>query len=610
MTVAIALTLVILALLVVALVSGKVGADTAMVSALTLLIVVGAIDAKIAIAGFADSAVLMIAVLFVVATGLSETGAIQMLSEKLLGKPKTLRAALVRMMVPVAALSAFMNNTPIVAMYLPVIDDWSRKLRLSPSRLMMPLSFAAILGGACTLIGTSTNIAVNGLYVEYFLANEADLIARGVTLPSTAKQFWWVGVVGAPAAVIGIIMIVLSARWLLPERRPPTTEGDEARKFTTEVEVEPACPLIGKSIEQAGLRQLPGLFLTEIERDGDTIPAVAPEEILHEGDRLIFVGVVESVVDLLKIRGLKPATNQIDKIDADRRNRTIVEAVVSHNSPLVRRTVRGSQFRTRYNAAIIAVHRGGMRIQKKIGDIVLLPGDTLLLSTHAGFVPAFRNSDHFYLVSNIDNTREVRHERAWLSMAIMGALVVLLTVPIPGFKIEPVAAGLLAAVAMVLTRCCTGTVARSSINWQVLIVIASAIGIGRAMDQTGTAQWIAHGIFSIVGPLGPHAALAGLFIATTIFAQLVTNKAAAVLMFPITMALAKDLGVSPEPFVIALMLASACSFLSPVGFVTNLMVYGPGGYRYSDYLRLGTPLTIMVLILTLILAPMAFPFTP
>ncbi|MFI4897139.1 MAG: SLC13 family permease, partial [Phycisphaerales bacterium JB059] len=287
-----------------------------------------------------------------------------------------------------------------------------------------------------------------------------------------------------------------------------------------------------------------------------------------------------------------------------------VEAVVSHNSPLVRRTVRESQFRTKYNAAIIAVHRGGVRIKKKIGDIVLVPGDTLLLSTHAGFVPAFRNSDHFYLVSNIDNARDVRHERAWLAMAIMGALVVLLTVPIPGYAVEPVGAGLMAAVAMVLTRCCTGTVARSSINWQVLIVIASAIGVGRAMDQTGTAAWIAHGIFSLVGPLGPHAALAGLFISTTVFAQLVTNKAAAVLMFPITMAVAADMGVSPEPFVITLMLASACSFLSPVGFVTNLMVYGPGGYRFTDYIRLGLPLTIMVLILTLLIAPAVFPFHP
>ncbi len=614
MTLAIAFTLLVLVLLVIALASGKVGTDTAMVSALAFLVAGdalipgGVVPAKDAILGFADPAVVTIAALFVVATGLTETGAISMISEKLLGKPKTLAGAQLRMMTPVAVLSAFMNNTPIVAMYTPVILDWSRKLRLSPSRLLMPLSFAAILGGACTLIGTSTNIAVDGLYIAYFQDNAEALTKMGLEEPSTLKRFWWVGVVGVPAAVLGVVLITLTARLLLPERVTPGDEGDVARRYTVEIEVEPSCPLIGKSIEGAGLRQLPGLFLSEIEREGNIMPAVSPEEILGAGDRLKFVGVVESVVDLLKIKGLKPATDQIDKIDADRRNRTIVEAVVSHNSPLVRRTVRESQFRTKYNAAIIAVHRGGVRIQKKIGDIILQPGDTLLLSTHSGFVPAYRNSDHFYLVSGVDGSRVVRHERSWVSLLIMGALVAVLT--IPGTGVPPVAAALVAAVAMVLTRCCTGTVARNSVNWQIIIVIAAAIGVGKAMTNTGAAAWMAHGIFAIVDPLGPYAALAGLFITTTLFAQFVTNKAAAVLMFPITMAVAADMGVSPEPFVITLMVASACSFLTPIGFVTNLMVYGPGGYRFTDYTRLGLPLTILVLVLNLVLAPLAFPFNP
>ncbi|MEZ6242482.1 MAG: SLC13 family permease [Phycisphaerales bacterium] len=613
MTLAIAFTLVVLVFLVAALASGKVGTDTAMVSALAALVAGdaifgGVIDARSAIVGFADPSVIMIAALFVVATGLAETGAINLISERLLGKPKTLAGAQLRMMVPVTILSAFMNNTPIVAMYTPVIIDWARKLRLSPSRLLMPLSFAAILGGACTLIGTSTNIAVDGLYIAYFHDNADRLTQLGLAEPSTLKRFWWVGVVGVPSAILGVALITLIARYVLPERVAPGDSGDEARRYTVEIEVDPTCPLIGKSIEGAGLRQLPGLFLSELEREGNVMPAVSPEEILESGDRLKFVGVVESVVDLLKIKGLKPATDQIDKVEADRRNRTIVEAVVSHNSPLVRRTVRESQFRTKYNAAIIAVHRGGVRIKKKVGDIILRPGDTLLLSTHSGFVPAYRNSDHFYLVSDVVGSRVVRHERAWVAMLIMLGLVIVLT--IPGIRLVPVGAGLIAAVAMVLTRCCTGTVARNSINWQVLIVIAAAIGIGRAMTTTGAAALIAHAIFSVVGPLGPYAALAGLFLSTTIFAQLVTNKAAAVLMFPIAMGVAKDMSVSPEPFVIALMIASAAAFITPIGLVTNLMVYGPGGYRFTDYARLGVPLTLLVLVLTLVLAPLAFPFHP
>lgn len=613
MTLAIAFTLVVLIVLVAALASGKVGTDTAMISALAALvsgdaIIGGVVDARAAVLGFADPAVVTIAALFVVATGLSETGAIAIVSERLLGKPKTMRGAQLRMMAPVAALSAVMNNTPIVAMYTPVILEWARKLRISPSRLLMPLSFAAILGGACTLIGTSTNIAIDGLYIAYYQDNADALAAMGLSEPSTFKRFWWVGVVGVPAAILGVALITLIARHVLPERISPGEAGAEARRYTLEIEVEPGCPLIGKSIEGAGLRQLPGLFLSELEREGHVLPAVSPEEVLEAGDRLKFVGVVESVVDLLKIRGLKPATDQIDKVQADRRNRTIVEAVVSHNSPLVRRTVRETQFRTKYNAAIIAVHRGGVRIRKKIGDIILRPGDTLLLSTHSGFVPAYRNSDHFYLVSDVAGARVVRHERAWVAMLIMAGLIAMLT--IPGSGLPPVGAALVAAVAMVLTRCCTGTVARNSINWQVVIVIASAIGVGRAMTNTGAAAWIAHAIFAVVGPLGPYAALAGLFLTTTVFAQLITNKAAAVLMFPITMALARDMGVSPEPFVIALMVASACSFLTPIGFVTNLMVYGPGGYRFTDYARLGAPLTLLVLALTLALAPLAFPFHP
>ncbi|RMH10898.1 MAG: SLC13 family permease [Planctomycetota bacterium] len=607
-------TLGIVAALVAALASGKMGSDTCMLTALTLLMAAGVIDASEAVAGFAHPAVLMIAALFVVATGLSETGAMTALSKHLLGRPKTLPGALLRLTIPVTALSAFMNNTPIVAMYLPIVDDWSKKLNISPSKLFMPLSFAAILGGACTLIGTSTNLAVNSLYIEYFRNHAAELTAQfGLSEPSPTKQFWWISVVGVPGAIVGIGLIALLSGKLLPERRRLNQSGLEGRRYTVEMMVEPGSPLVGQSIEQAGLRHLPGLFLSEIERDGVVRPAVGPDEVLQANDRLVFVGVVESVVDLMKIRGLSPATDQVRKVEGSRAQRTLVEAVVSHNSPLVRRTVRQSQFRTRYNAAIVAVHRGGQRVAGKIGDIVLQPGDTLLLSTHQGFLEANRNSDHFYLVSGIEGAREVRHERAWVAALIMVMLVVLLTVPtqpLLGRQIPPITAGFLAATAMIITRCCTGTVARQNINWQVLLVIGAAIGIGRAMEVTGAAQVVADLIFKVVGPLGLHGALAGLFVTTTAFCQLITNKGAAVLMFPITMAVARDMNASPEPFVVTLMVASALSFLTPVGFVTNLMVFGPGGYRFTDYARLGTPLTIAMCVLCVLITPLAFPFHP
>ncbi|MCA9297508.1 MAG: SLC13 family permease, partial [Phycisphaerales bacterium] len=473
-------TLFIIALLTVALLSNRVGPDTAMLGALTMLIVGGVFgsDIQAAVAGFADPSVLMIAALFVVATGLNQTGAMELIAQRVLGRPKTLRGAQIRMMLPVCLMSSFMNNTPIVAMYLPIVHSWARKLKLSPSHLFMPLSFAAIIGGACTLIGTSTNIAVNQLYLDYFDANQATLLAEhGLARPSTSKQFWWIAVVGMPIALLGLPFIMLAARVLLPERKPPDSGAVEGRSYIVEVVVEEKGPLVGRTIEGAGLRQLPGLYLSEIEREGNRLPAVGPDEVLHANDRLVFAGMVESVVDLLKIRGLVPATDQVSKVEADRANRRVVEAVVSHSSPLVRRTVRESRFRTVYNAAIIAVHRNGQRIRRKIGDIILQPGDTLLLSTHTGFTEAYRNSDHFYLVSNVDEAVDTRHERAWIAIAIMALLVILLAIPLgpvftalnqkfgttlPESGLHPLAAGLLCATLMVYTRCTTGTAARNA----------------------------------------------------------------------------------------------------------------------------------------------------
>jgi len=600
-------TLVTVGLLIAALVSNRIGPDTAMLGALTLLLAAGILTPKEAAAGFADPSVLMIAALFVIATGLTETGAMEMVARWVMGRPKTITGAQFRLMGPVAGMSAVMNNTPIVAMYLPIVHDWARRLRVSPSRLYMPLSFAAILGGACTLIGTSTNLAINQLYLDYLASNAGELHRQfGLDEPSHAEQFWRITAVGVPVAIVGIGFILAASRVLLPERIAPDADIQGGREYTVELMVERHSPIVGKSIEQAGLRQLPGLFLSEIQRDGEVFPAVGPGEVIQAGDRLVFVGVVDSVVDLLKIRGLVPATDQVGKVDRNGQRRRMVEAVVSHASPLVRKSIRQSQFRTRYNAAVIAVHRGGERVRGKIGDIVLQPGDTLLLATHAGFTEAFRNSGDFYLVSDVDTAKDIRHERAWVALAILGLLVVLLTVP--GATMPPVAAGFLCAILMVFTRCCTGTQARNNINWQVLLVIGAALGIGRAMTETGAAQSIADAIFAAIGGVGPHGLLVVFFLLTNAFAQLVTNKGSAVLMFPIGMAIAHDAGLSPEPFVVTLMVAAACSFATPVGFVTNLMVYGPGGYRFLDYARLGVPLTLIVGAITAALAPAIYPF--
>ena len=573
--------------------------DMILTAGLTLLMVVpwrdgsgwrvGVLDAAEAIVGLANPGVVTVGVLFVVAAGLRETGGMQWIVQLLLGRPKSLASAQARVLLPVAGLSAFLNNTPVVAMFIPVLLDWSRKLQLSASKLLIPLSYAAILGGTCTLIGTSTNLVVNGL-----LVTETDHAPLGMF------DIAWVGV---PCLIVGLSYLLLFSRWLLPARKPAISISDDPREYTVEMIVDAKGPLVGQTIEQAGLRQLPGMYLIEIDREGDAIVAVGPTVALHADDRLVFAGVVESVVDLQKIRGLLPATNQIFKLAGSRKDRTLIEAVVSNTCPLVNRTIREGKFRSVYHAAVIAVARNGERIHKKIGDIVLKPGDTLLLETSRDFVQQQRNRRDFYLVSSVAEAATLRHEKALLAMGLLLAMVAAVTL---GW-LSMLQGALLAGGLMILTRCINGSEARRSVDWSLLIVIAASFGIGRAMQQTGAADAIAHTLIEAAGA-NPLIALIAVYGVTMLFTEMITNNAAAVLMFPIALAAANDLGVDYMPFVIAVMVAASASFATPLGYQTNLMVYGPGGYRYTDYLRIGLPLNLITWAITVTIAPMVWPF--
>ncbi len=577
-----------------------VAVETALLGGLVTLILFGAVDLQAGLAGFAHPAVLMIGSLFVVAAGLTETGATTRMAQSLLGRPKSVMAAQFRLMGPVALLSAFLNNTPIVVMYLPIVNDWARKIRVSPSKLYMPLSFAAILGGKLTLIGSASNLVVMGLYQQYADATP------GLERLSPSFVFWAPALLGVPTVIIGIAFILLTSKWLLPERKPAEQQGVDTRRYTVQMEVRPDSPIVAKSIEAAGLRQLPGLYLTQIERGEQLMPAPPPETVLRAGDVLAFAGILESVVDLRKIRGLIPATDQIEKVSSAANERALVEAVISHNSPLIGRTVKQTRFRTTYNAAIIAVHRNGGQVRRKVGDIEIHAGDTLLLETHRDFVDGYRNSGDFYLVSNVAGSHRVRHEKASTAVGIFVLLVAALALsPIP-----PVVLGLAAALAMVLTGCLTVSEARGSVSIQVIVVIASALGIGAAMSNSGAALAIADELLGFAGALGmgPRGILLATFLMATAFAQALTNNGAAALMFPIAMAAAVELGVRPEPFAFTLLLGAGTSFLTPIGYQTNLLVYGPGGYRFLDFTRIGLPLSILLALTAAWLAPIAFPF--
>lgn len=540
-----------------------------------------------AIAEFGNVGLVTVGALFVVVAGLVQTGATALLTEPLLGRPKTLLSAQLRLLIPVTTSSAFLNNTPIVAMFMPVVTDICKRANLSPSKLFLPMAYCATLGGVCTIIGTSTNIVVND------------------RLPAEMKfalfDITWVGL---PCAIVGVAYLIVFSRRLLPDRRPAISLSDDPRQYTVGMIVQDGGPLVGRTVEEAGLRHLPGLFLVEIERDGEVLPAVGPQAILRGSDHLVFVGIVESVVDLRKTRGLLPATDQMFKLDAPTSQRRLIEAVVSGRCPLVGKTIREGRFRSTYNAAVLAVARDGQRIPGKIGDIELQTGDTLLLEAHTDFVAQQRNSNDFYLVSHVENSAPPRHDRAWLALVTLAVMVAIAALGDGKYMLP---AALTAAVIMVVTKCCTGAEARESIDLSVLITIAASLGIGKALETSGAADAIAQSLIGVAGS-NHWVQLGIIYFLTLVLTELITNNTAAVLMLPLTMSTVQQLGVSYKPFVIAVMVAASCGFATPFGYQTNLMVYGPGGYKFTDYLRIGIPLDLLMMAVCVAIAPLAFPF--
>lgn len=583
------LTLAVLAGVFAFLAFTRKSPDLILLGGLIILLVSGVLTPSQAFSGFSNEGIITVGVLYVVAAGLRESGGINLASGAILKRPRSLVDAQTRLMFPVAGFSAFLNNTTLVVMLLPVVSEWAKKFRLPVSKLLVPLSYASILGGVCTLIGTSTNLVINGLYIE---SGRPSLSIFEITK------------VGLPIAVVGMGFLLLTSRWLLPDRRPGVSISDDPREYVLEMMAEAGSPIDGKSIEEAGLRHLPGLYLAEIERDGDSRPAVGPEERIQGGDRLIFVGIVDSILDLQRIRGLVPATDQVFKLTNGGRDRVLIEAVVSDSSPMVGKSIREGRFRTRYDAAVIAAARNGERIRQKLGDVVLQPGDTLLLEALPSFIDQQKNSREFYLVSRIEEYVPTRHDKVWLSLVIMAALVVAVAL---GW-ISMLKGALVASAAMLLTGCLSSENARKSIDWRVLGAIVAAFGIGRAMDVSGTAQFVAS---NLLGLSAGHLWLSLLFVylSTLIFTEMITNNAAAVLMFPIAMATAAGLQVEPMPFLIAIMVAASCGFATPLGYQTHLIVYGPGGYRFSDFLRIGIPMDLLIMITALLLIPLLWPFT-
>lgn len=570
---------------------GRFGADIVMMGALLALLLAGIVEPGQAVGGFASQGVITVGLLYIVATGMKETGAMNLITARLMGRPKTLGQAQARLVAPVAGLSAFVNNTPIVAMFLPTLASIARRANLPASKLFMPLSFASILGGVCTLIGTSTNVVVGGLLAQHAAAGSGDTPTFGM---------FTLSLVGVPIALVGVGYMLVFGRRLLPDRSPAAGAGaGRPREYYATLKVRPGSPIAGKTVEQAGLRHLPKLFLSRIERDDQAVIAPGPDEPVREGDVLAFVGALESVVDLQQIKGLEPTGN--DGM-AYRPSLRLIEAVVSKESALIGRTVRESGIRTQYGAVIVAVHRLGQPLAGKIGDMRLRPGDTLLMEAPRGFARQHGNSHDFYLVTERADPATLRHERAWIALAVLAGLVVAITA---GW-LSPMVAAMAGAGAMIVTRCCTGPQARAGVDWQVLVVIGAAFGIKAAMENSGLAGTIAHGVIEHAGGLGPWALLAAVYLLTLAFTMFMTNNAAAVLMFPIVLSVCSEVDLNLLPFAVAITIAASCEFSTPIGYQTNLMVMGPGGYRWLDYTRFGGPMTALAAAICVGLAPLLY----
>jgi len=561
-------------------------------AALLLLVIGNIISIDEAFAGFSNKGMLAVAFLFVVSASLQSSGAFEKIITNILGRGNGRRSTrYFKLMFPVAFFSAFLNNTPIVASLIPVIKKWAQRNNLAASKFLIPLSYASILGGVCTLIGTSTNLVVHGLLLE-----------RGLD----GFSFFELTKIGVPVAVIGIGFVAVVGHRLLPRKKDPMAQlGEHTREFVVEMKVSAEYPALIKTIEQANLRHLQGLFLFQIIRNAETIAPIAPDENILEHDRLFFTGLPETIYELQKTPGLnviKDSEFNLKNIDSDEVK--TYEAVVSSTSPLISQSVRESNFRTKYDAVILAIHRSGSRVNKKVGDIIFRPGDTLFLLAKKGFSERWYHNVDFSLVSS---SIDIYAKPKWKGNIALVLLLLMIAAAVLNLMPMIVAAAI-TAVIMVVTKVISVEDAQNSVKWNVLAIIACSFGIGKALENSGLSNIIADFIIHISSSTGALGAIAAIFIITSAYTIIITNNAVAAIMFPVALSTAEFLNIDPKPIMLVLALASSTCFASPIGYQTNLMVFNPGSYKFMDFFKLGMLMNILVGTAVIIIISFLFNF--
>ena len=619
MTFELVITLAVFGLIVVALTQEVVAPEVVMLAGLLVLVACRVLDMNTALSGFANPSVIAIAALYVIGAGLRSTGGLETISLALLGRP-TAQTNLLRLFAPISVLSAFMNNTPLVAFFLPIFVRLAKRLRISPSRVLIPLSYAAILGGCCTLVGTSTNLVVDSVLRK--------------TPGQAPMSMFELAPVGVPIVIAGLLYLVTIGQRLLPDREDLLEHIEShPREYTVEMLIREGCPLINRTVRQAGLRDLPGLYLYRIERGAESIAPISPEMKMELGDLLCFSGIASTVIDLQKIRALDPVDHRplyevpaavaagapapavsLDSMEGlpastveavpRKGRRQLCEVVISSTSPLIGQSIRDANFRGKYNASVLAVHRSGEKLEQKIGKIVLQTGDTLLIDADQDFVRRWQHSPDFILVSGVEDSAPVAHHRAWVALLIFLGVVVGMSVT----PDSPVLIALLGAVLMVLSGCVSANEGHRTIELSVIVLVGAALGISKALETSGAAAWMAQGMLAIFRGAGPIVILAVIYFLTVVLSEFLSNNACAAMMGSLALATAAQLQVNPRPFLIAVAVASSCAFATPIGYQTNLMVLNAGGYRFSDYLKVGLPLNFLCMLVAVLLIPFFWSF--
>lgn len=569
--------------------------DLVLLGGLATLLVAGVVTPSEAFAGFSNSAVLTVGALYIVAGGVQHTDALARLDQILFASTSRLGPLLARFMVPTACLSGLLNNTPIVAMLTPRLQNWADERGIPTSKLMIPLSYAAITGGMTTLVGTSTNLIVAGL-----------MEAEGYE-PLHLFDVTWIGI---PAALAVIAYFVFGGHRLLPDRgtSAPAVE-EELNTNMFEVKVTLQSPMIGQTVAEAGLRDLGDAYLTHVRRDGQ-VQQATPRLTLEQGDVLAFNGSLAARERLLERAGLKRTLPTPDDHTDPARYETLplYEAVIAESSNLVGTTLGEANFREEYQGVVLGIQRQNEPVTGPVGNTRLQAGDLLIVEAPTDFEKRWSSGsrDEFYLVAprdgrartapaesgkDDDSESDDRSARAPLALALTGGMVLAAATGV----IPIVTAAFIAALFMILTGCVTTDEAQRALNVQVLVVIAAALGIGKAIETTGIAKQVAETMIGATEAWGPVATLAVIYLLTNLLTEIITNNAAAVLMLPISMAAASSLGAPPIAFGLIVAIGASASFLTPIGYQTNLMVMSPGGYRFSDYARVGWPVTILVM---------------